>query len=56
MYIKRMDPSLVALAKKYRCDLKVCRHCYARLPFRSTNCRKKKCGHTKHLRIKKKLA
>jgi hypothetical protein len=29
--------------------------CYARLPARATNCRKKKCGHTSELRIKKKL-
>lgn len=29
--------------------------CYARLPPRAKNCRKKKCGHTNHLRIKKKL-
>uniref|UniRef100_A0A0E0EBD3 Large ribosomal subunit protein eL40 domain-containing protein n=1 Tax=Oryza meridionalis TaxID=40149 RepID=A0A0E0EBD3_9ORYZ len=24
----------------------ICRKCYARLPPRSTNCRKKKCGHS----------
>ena len=29
--------------------------CYARLPPRSTNCRKKKCGHSSQLRPKKKL-
>ncbi|GJN06752.1 hypothetical protein PR202_ga24508 [Eleusine coracana subsp. coracana] len=29
--------------------------CYARLPIRATNCRKKKCGHTNQLRPKKKL-
>merc|ERR1711972_1001318 len=29
--------------------------CYARLPPRATNCRKKKCGHTNQLRLKKKL-
>jgi large subunit ribosomal protein L40e len=29
--------------------------CYARLPPRATNCRKKKCGHTSYLRPKKKL-
>ena len=29
--------------------------CYARLPAKATNCRKKKCGHTAELRIKKKL-
>jgi hypothetical protein len=29
--------------------------CYARLPIRSVNCRKKKCGHSNQLRMKKKL-
>ena len=29
--------------------------CYARLPPRAINCRKKKCGHTNQLRLKKKL-
>ena len=28
--------------------------CYARLPAKATNCRKKKCGRTSELRIKKK--
>ena len=49
------DPSLAALAKSYNCDKMICRKCYARLPPRATNCRKKKCGHTNQLRIKKKL-
>jgi ubiquitin C len=35
--------------------LQICRKCYARLPPRATNCRKKKCGHSTDLRIKKKL-
>ena len=48
------DPTLAALAKTYNCDKMVCRKCYARLPPRATNCRKKKCGHTNQLRIKKK--
>lgn len=30
------------------------RKCYARLPPRATNCRKRKCGHTNQLRPKKK--
>ncbi|KAJ4835910.1 hypothetical protein Tsubulata_006175 [Turnera subulata] len=30
--------------------------CYARLPPRATNCRKKKCGHNNDLRPKKKMA
>jgi ribosomal protein L40E/ubiquitin len=49
------DPSLAMLAKQYNCDKAVCRKCYARLPPRATNCRKKKCGHTSQLRPKKKL-
>jgi len=50
-----IEPSLVVLAKKYNQDKKVCRLCYARLPPRAINCRKKKCGHTNQLRPKKKL-
>ncbi len=50
-----IEPSLQVLARSYKCDTKVCRKCYARLPPRATNCRKKKCGHTTHLRAKKKL-
>ena len=49
------DPSLAALAKSYNCDKMICRKCYARLPPRAKNCRKKGCGHTNQLRIKKKL-
>ena len=36
-------------------DKMICRKCYARLPPRAKNCRKKKCGRTKQLRVKKKL-
>ena len=50
-----IEPSLATLAKKYNCDKMVCRVCYARLPPRATNCRKKKCGHSNDLRIKKKI-
>ena len=50
-----IEPSLVVLAKKYNQEKKVCRICYARLPVRATNCRKKICGHTNQLRPKKKL-
>jgi ribosomal protein L40E/ubiquitin len=49
------DPSLALLAKGFNCDKAVCRKCYARLPPRAKNCRKKKCGHTTQLRPKKKL-
>jgi len=50
-----IEPSLIILAKKYNADKKVCRICYARLPIRATNCRKKICGHSNQLRPKKKL-
>lgn len=35
------DPTLAALAKAKTCDKMICRKCYARLPLRATNCRKK---------------
>ena len=50
-----LEPSLMQLAKKYNCDKKICRKCYARLSIRSNNCRKKKCGKSSDLRLKKKL-
>jgi ubiquitin C len=50
-----IEPSLLILAKKHNCDKQICRKCYARLPPRATNCRKKKCGHSSQLRVKKKL-
>ncbi|CAG9531320.1 60S ribosomal protein L40 [Acanthocheilonema viteae] len=50
-----IEPSLRQLAQKYNCEKQICRKCYARLPPRATNCRKKKCGHSNDLRIKKKL-
>tara|TARA_B100001027_G_C16181221_1_gene291566 strand:- start:447 stop:833 length:387 start_codon:yes stop_codon:yes gene_type:complete len=49
------DPTLEKLAKSNNCDKIICRKCYARLPLRAKNCRKKKCGHSNDLRIKKKL-
>eukprot|EP01084_Bolivina_argentea_P009078 17003_1 len=49
------DPSLAALAKTFNCDKMICRKCYARLPPKAKNCRKKKCGHTNQLRPKKKI-
>jgi large subunit ribosomal protein L40e len=49
-----MDPTLKVLAKKYNCDKKVCRKCYATLPIKATNCRKRKCGHSNQIRLKKK--
>ncbi|CAG8441990.1 2526_t:CDS:10 [Ambispora gerdemannii] len=50
-----IEPSLKALASKYNCEKMICRKCYARLPPRASNCRKKKCGHSNQLRPKKKL-
>ena len=50
-----IDPNLKKLAQGYNCDKKICRKCYARLPLRAKNCRKKKCGKTNQLRFKKKL-
>merc|ERR1712110_49808 len=50
-----IEPTLQALARKYNVDRQICRKCYARLPPRAQNCRKKKCGHSNQLRPKKKL-
>ena len=50
-----IEPSLQVLARKYNADKMVCRVCYARLHLRAHNCRKKKCGHSASLRIKKKI-
>uniref|UniRef100_A0ACD5XJP7 Uncharacterized protein n=1 Tax=Avena sativa TaxID=4498 RepID=A0ACD5XJP7_AVESA len=47
------EPSLRELALKHNADKMICRKCYARLPLRATNCRKKKCGHSNQLRLKK---
>ena len=49
-----MDPTIAAVAKKFNCDKKICRKCYATLPLKATNCRKRKCGHSNQLRLKKK--
>ncbi|PIA51435.1 hypothetical protein AQUCO_01100339v1 [Aquilegia coerulea] len=49
-----IEPSLKALALKYREKKMICRKCYARLHPRAVNCRKKKCGHSNQLRPKKK--
>ncbi|CAL5083078.1 unnamed protein product [Urochloa decumbens] len=46
---------LINLARKHNEKKMVCRSCYARLPYRSKNCRKKKCGHSNELRSKKKF-
>ena len=51
----KIEPSLAILARKFRCDKMICRSCYARLPLKAHNCRKRKCGHNADLRLKKKL-
>ena len=50
-----IDPTLSELARKTNCNKQICRKCFARLPPRSKNCRKKKCGRSSQLRAKKKL-
>jgi ribosomal protein L40E/ubiquitin len=50
-----LAPALAELARKVNCEKKVCRKCFARLHPRATNCRKKKCGHSNQLRMKKKI-
>ncbi|OAY29871.1 hypothetical protein MANES_15G177812v8 [Manihot esculenta] len=50
-----IEPSLMALARKYNQDKMICSKCYARLHPRAVNCRKKKCGHSNQLRPKKKI-
>ncbi|KAK2658692.1 hypothetical protein Ddye_005225 [Dipteronia dyeriana] len=46
-----IKPSLMALARKYNQNKIICRKCYAHLHRRVVNYRKKKCGHSNHLRI-----
>ncbi|XP_044391556.1 polyubiquitin 11-like isoform X1 [Triticum aestivum] len=48
-----IEDSLRDLAEDYNVNKKICCKCYARLPLRATNCRKKKCGHSNQLRLKK---
>jgi ubiquitin C len=50
-----IEPTVAALARKYNADKMICRVCYARLPLKAHNCRKRKCGHSNQLRPKKKL-
>ncbi|CAN6362742.1 unnamed protein product [Urochloa humidicola] len=55
-YPYRVEANLLKLALGYNEDKMVCRKCYARLPKRATNCRKKKCGHSNQVRPKRKLS
>jgi ribosomal protein L40E len=50
-----IEPTLAAIARKNNCEKLICRKCYARLHPRAKNCRKKACGRSNQLRIKKKL-
>ncbi|XP_058103140.1 ubiquitin-ribosomal protein eL40 fusion protein-like [Magnolia sinica] len=50
-----IEPSLMALARKYNQDKMICQKCYARLHPRAMNCRKKKCCHNNQLRPKKNI-
>jgi len=50
-----IEPTIAALARTYNADKMICRKCYARLPLKAHNCRKRKCGHSNQLRPKKKL-
>ncbi|KAM0914724.1 hypothetical protein ACQ4PT_011333 [Festuca glaucescens] len=49
-----IEPSLRAIAFGYSKNKMICRKCYARLPPRSTNCRKKKCGRSTDAQIQDK--
>ena len=51
----KIEPSLAALARTYKCDKMICLKCYARLPAKASNCRKRKCGHYGDIRPKKKM-
>ena len=51
----KVEPTLADLARKFKCDKMICRRCYARLPPKATNCRKRKCGHYGDIRPKKKF-
>ncbi|KAG2557194.1 ubiquitin-60S ribosomal protein L40-like [Panicum virgatum] len=55
-YPRSVDLNLRNLALQHNEKKMICRKCYARLPTRATNCRKKKCGHSNQLRPKKKLS
>ncbi|XP_051182158.1 uncharacterized protein [Lolium perenne] len=52
-YPWKYEPNNRTLAEKYNSHKLVCRKCYARLPLGATNCRKKKCGYSNQLRLKK---
>ena len=51
----KIEATLAALARSYKCEKMICRACYATLPVKAHNCRKRKCGHNADLRAKKKM-
>ncbi len=48
-----MEPAFVALCEKYVYNKKICRDCYATNPAKAKTCRKRKCGRSGQLRMKK---
>ncbi|CAC27086.1 ubiquitin [Guillardia theta] len=50
-----LDSVSMNIARKKLCEKLVCRKCYARMHIKAHNCRKKKCGHSNKLRLKKKI-
>ena len=53
--LKRYQEADRELAERYRANKMICRKCFARLPNKAKNCRKKKCGHRAKIRPKKKF-
>ena len=51
----KIEAPLAALPSSYKCEKMICRACYATLPVKAHNCRKRKCGHNADLRAKKKM-
>ncbi len=51
----KIEATLAALARTYKTEKMICRRCYATLPPKAKNCRKRKCGHNSDLRMKKKM-
>ena len=48
-----MEPAFVALCQKYVYNKKICRECYATNSIKANTCRKRKCGRSGKLRLKK---
>ena len=44
----KIEPTLAALARKYKTEKMICRKCYVKLPIKATNCRKRKCEHPEY--------